>query len=110
MGGGNMSIEEGYRAVRDALAGSYGNYLPVGKCTKCGVDLRIDPVGGNCQPLHSFQFHMKGRQVGDQRQPGFGYLNGVCADFSWEADLCNQCLTDLTLWLKGKLNEIYPSQ
>ena len=87
-----MSIQEGFDAVQDALFPN--RKISVSTCTRCKVDLYIDPLNGNTQANYTFRF-------GTKVLSGFwpGILNGCMAKYEWEADLCNQCLIDLTKWI-----------
>ena len=97
-----MTIEQGFRAVHSALFGPDPEKHPVGTCTRCGQDLVVCSLRGTAQPLHTYQFHLKGRIVGEDQQP-LGILMGrlgLC--FSWEADLCDDCVDCLGKWLRHR--------
>lgn len=73
------------------------------KCSRCGVDLILSTVNGNCQPNHTYQFHMKGRLIGGtyNRMPALIIFHGMPhAVFEWEGKLCDQCVIDFHRFLK----------
>lgn len=91
-----MSIEEGFKAVHSALFGAEpGKVQPCGTCSKCKKPLIVSAVDGNAQGCHRFKFEQVNKNV------GCGILNGLWAKLEWEADLCNQCLLNLSDWLLG---------
>lgn len=97
-----MSIEEGFKVVHKALFGENPEANPVGNCSRCNKPLIVCSMRGTAQPNHTFQFHIKGQEVGDNRQP-LGILMGRAGlAFSWEAKLCDDCVDDLGNWLNGK--------
>lgn len=96
-----MSIDEGYKAVHSALFGfDSGQHLSKGVCGRCGVELRLSPVDGNCQPNCRFRFGT----VDGLPVSSMGIFNGACCEFEWTADLCDACVGSLTQWLYGKGN------
>lgn len=91
-----MTIEQGFNAVTNALFG--GRDQEVGTCSRCKCKLILDPVHGNCQPVHTFQFGRKNQSIS-----GSIFNGAIGYSFAWEADLCDSCVHGLGKYVKGEV-------